>query len=135
MENQVDLFDNYSKDDLLKLLKSQAKANSELEFKANELESKATKLESKNEKLELVFIKLEQENSYLKFQIEQFKRAMYGSKKERFIASENPEQLAIPFEIDEQEVAKAVESVKEQITYERERTSKKHQGRMALPSQ
>ena len=62
MENQVDLFDNYSKEDLLKLLKSQAKANSELEFKA-------TKLESKNEKLELVFIKLEQENSYLKFQI------------------------------------------------------------------
>jgi hypothetical protein len=41
---------------------------------------------------------------------------MYGSKKERLIASENPEQLAIPFDIDEQEVTQAVESVKEQIT-------------------
>lgn len=127
MENAPDLFDNYSKDELLKLLKSQIKANSKLESKSN-------KLESKTEKLEIVATKLEQEVSYLKFQIEQFKRAMYGSKKERFIASENPEQLAIPFEIDEQEVAQAVESVKEQITYEREKASKKHQGRMALPS-
>lgn len=148
MENATDLFDNYSKEDLLKLLKSQIKVNSELESKANELESfnsklefktkklesKTNKLEFKSVKLEILATKLEQENSYLKFQIEQFKRAMYGSKKERFIASENPEQLAIPFEIDQQEVAQAVESVKEQITYEREKTSKKHQGRMALPS-
>lgn len=114
------MFDNYSKSDLLKLLISQAKV--------------VSKLESKAEKLESVNTKLEQEVSYLKFQIEQFKRAMYGSKKERFIASENPEQLAIPFEIDEQEVAVAVESVKEQITYQREKSAKKHQGRMALPS-
>ena len=113
MEKAADLFDNYSKEDLLKLLKSQTK--------------EVSKLESEN-------TKLDQENSYLKFQIEQFKRVMYGSKKERFIASENPEQLAIPFEIDEQEVAQAVESVKQQITYEREKEGKKHQGRMALPS-
>lgn len=120
MENAANLFDNYSKSDLLILLKSQTKVVSKLESKANKLES--------------VNAKLEQEVSYLKFQIEQFQRAMYGSKKERFIASENPEQLAIPFEIDEQEVADAVELVKEQITYEREKSAKKHQGRMALPS-
>jgi transposase len=148
MENAVDLFDHYSKEELLKLLKSQIKANSKLESfnselesktrklesKTNKLESFNSKLESKAEKLEIVATKLEQENSYLKFQIEQFKRAMYGSKKERFIASENPEQLAIPFEIDEQEVVAAIESVKEQITYEREKPAKNHQGRMALPS-
>ncbi|MFZ3274062.1 MAG: hypothetical protein WA143_07295 [Lutibacter sp.] len=104
----------------MKLLKSQTKA--------------VSKLESKAEKLESVNTKLEQEVSYLKFQIEQFKRAMYGSKKERFIASENPGQLAIPFEIDQQEVAAAIESVKQQITYQREKAAKKHQGRMVLPS-
>ena len=118
MENTVDLFDQYSKEELLKLLKSQMKL-------VSNLESKTKKQEFKTEKLEVVNTKLEQENSYLKFQIEQFKRAMYGSKKERFIASENPEQLAIPFEIDQQEVVAAIESVKEQITYEREKAAKK----------
>jgi transposase len=134
MENASDLFDNYSMEDLLKLLKSQVKANSKLEKYSNRLEKRSNKLEFKAEKLESVNTKLEQEVAILKFRIEQFERAMYGSKKERFIASENPEQLTIPFEIDEQEVAEAVESVKEQITYEREKSAKKHQGRMALPS-
>jgi len=109
-----DLYDNYTKEELLKLLKNQAKSIS--------------KIESSN-------TKLEQENNYLKFQIEQFKRAMYGSKKERFIASENPEQLSIPFEVDEQKVTEAVEAVVEEITYERKKAgSKNHPGRLALPS-
>jgi transposase len=105
-----------------------------LESKTNKLESKTNKLEFKAEKLESEKTKLEQEVSYLKFQIEQFKRAMYGSKKERFVASGNPEQLAIPFEVDEHEIVAAIESVKEQITYQREKAKSKHQGRMALPS-
>lgn len=78
------MFDNYAKSALLKLLKSQTKA--------------VSKLESKTEKLASVNTKLDQEVSYLKFQIEQFKRAMYGSKKERFIASENPDQFLEPTE-------------------------------------
>lgn len=112
-----DSYDNYSKEELLELLKGQQK-----------MISKIAKIESSN-------IKLEQENSYLKFQIEQFKRAMYGSKKERFIASEIPEQLSIPFEVDEQKVIDAVETVVEEITYERKKAgSKNHPGRLALPS-
>ena len=89
---------------------------------------------TKEELLELLS-KANQKNSYLKFQIEQFKRAMYGSKKERFIASENPEQLSIPFEVDEKKVTEAVETVVEEITYERKKAgSKNHPGRLALPS-
>ena len=89
---------------------------------------------SKEELLELLS-KANQENDYLKFQIEQFKRAMYGSKQERFIVSENPEQLSIPFEVDEQKVTEAVEVVVEEITYERTKAgSKNHPGRLALPS-
>ncbi|WP_394760148.1 IS66 family transposase [Flavobacterium sp.] len=109
-----DLYDNYSKNELLKLLNGQEKVISKIESNVT---------------------KLEQENSYLKFQIEQFKRAMYGSKKERFIASENPEQLSIPFEIDEQKVTEAVKAVVEEITYQRKKAgSKNHPGRLALPS-
>lgn len=89
---------------------------------------------TKDQLLELLS-KANQENSYLKFQIEQFKRAMYGSKKERFITSENTEQLSIPFEVDEQKVIEAVEAVVEEITYERKKAgSKNHPGRLALPS-
>jgi len=89
---------------------------------------------TKDQLLELLS-KSEQENSYLKFQIEQFKRAMYGSKKERFIAYENPEQLSIPFEVDEQKVTEAVEAVVEEISYKRKKAgSKNHPGRLALPS-
>jgi transposase len=114
MEEVQDLYNNYTKEQLLKLLKGQVKSNS--------------KLESSNSKLE-------QENSYLKFQIEQFKRALYGSKKERFIASENPEQLSIPFDVDEQKVTAAVEAVVEEITYKRKKAgAKNHPGRLALPS-
>jgi transposase len=110
VKEMQDSYDNYSKKELLKLLKGQQKIISKVES-------------------------LEQENSYLKFQIEQFKRAMYGSKKERFIASENPEQLSIPFEVDEQKVIEAVEAVVEEITYERKKAgSKNHPGRLALPS-
>lgn len=107
MENEFDLYENLSKSELLSLLKNQASDNA----------------------------KLEQEVSYLKFQIAQFKRAFFGSKSERFISNSNAEQLTLPFEVDEQEVLVEVEKVVEQISYEREKQSKKnHPGRLALPS-
>lgn len=52
MEKAVDLIDNYSKEELLKLLKSQAKVVCELESKAYKLESFNSELESKTKKLE-----------------------------------------------------------------------------------
>lgn len=107
MESEFDLYENLSKSELLSLLKNQASDNA----------------------------KLEQEVSYLKFQIAQFKRAFFGSKSERFISNLNAEQLTLPFEVDEQEVLVEVEKVLEQISYEREKQSKKnHPGRLALPS-
>ncbi len=124
MKNELE---NLSKEALLQLLSSRDSEIKSLSKQNNSLSKQNSSLSQKNSSLS-------QEVDLLKFQLEQFKRAMYGSKKERFIASENPEQLPIPFEVDENEVAQAVEAVKEQITYERQKSAKKHQGRMALPS-
>jgi transposase len=70
-----------------------------------------------------------------KFQIDQLRRMIYGSKRERFVSEIDSRQLAIEFEpktkeIDE-EVKKERESIR--IEYERKKPRKKHNGRMALP--
>jgi len=128
MKSTIDIYDNYSKEELLKLLKDQSKASTRLESKANKLESKTTKLESEK-------LKLEQEVSYLKFQIAQFERAIYGSKKERFSPSDKPDQLVIPFETNGRQIEQDVEHAVEQITYKRKKAGKtQHPGRLALPS-
>jgi transposase len=121
VKNILSDIENISKTDLIELLKNQAYEN--------------VKLEDKNVKLELHSKELESKIADLTFQLEQFKRAMFGSKRERFIASENVEQLPIPFEVDQKQVLEAVEKVVEQITYERTKAkAKNHPGRLELPS-
>lgn len=128
MGNTLETYDNYTREALLGLLGDQVKSNSKLE-------SNNTKLESKTAKLEIQTTKLKEEVTDLKLQIDQFRRAMYGSKRERFIAAENPEQLSLPFDIDAQKVAQAVEAVVEEVTYQRKKAgAKNHPGRLALPS-
>ena len=128
MGNTLEIYGNYTREALLELLGDQVKSNSKLE-------SNNTKLESKTAKLEIQTIKLKEEVTDLKHQIDQFRRAMYGSKSERFIAAENPEQLLLPFDIDEQKVAQAIEAVVEEVTYQRKKAgAKNHPGRLALPS-
>lgn len=149
MENGFDLYSNLPKNELLSLLKSHVQTNAKLETNISKLESHNSKLETNNSKLESHNSKLEsktselesqvnkldQEVSYLKFQIEQFKRAMYGSKSERFISNTNQEQLSLPFEVDEQQVLEEVQKVVEQISYEREKKRREnHPGRLTLPS-
>ena len=142
MKNESNLYDNFAKSELLSLLENQTKLNFKLEANNSKLEVDNSKLEANNSKLEvdntnlvIEITKLEQKVSYLKFQIEQYKRAIFGSKSERFISESNTEQLTLPFEMDEQEILQEVEKVVEQISYEREKPSKKeHPGRLALPS-
>ena len=90
--------------------------------------------EDKIKKQEQELEKYSQEIKYLKHQIEQYKRILFGTKSERFLSNEILNQLTLPFEINQEEVAQEVEKVKETITYEREKTTKKHPGRMVLPS-
>lgn len=142
MENGFDLYRDLSNSELLSVLKNLDMTSLKLESDKVKLESDKLKLESVNlslesdkVKLESDKTKLEQEVSYLKFQLEQFKRAMFGSKSERFISNSNPEQLALAFDVDQQAVLEELEKVVEQISYEREKPSRKpHPGRLTLPS-
>lgn len=69
----------------------------------------------------------------LEFQVKDLQRLIYGSTRERFISEVHPSQLALGLGVDPEQVAAAVEAAKEEITYERRKAGKKHQGRMALP--
>ncbi|MHB1178231.1 MAG: IS66 family transposase [Daejeonella sp.] len=74
---------------------------------------------------------LQEENAYLKHQVELFKRMQFGQKRERFEG--DPAQGVLPFEAPAEDVAKQEEEVKEQITYTRKKQSA-HTGRAALPA-
>jgi transposase len=68
----------------------------------------------------------------LQFQIEQYKRILFGAKRERFIAEVNPEQLVLPLEIEQEKI---VEEVSQKIEYTRKKSKKEnHPGRLPLPS-
>ena len=72
----------------------------------------------------------------LKFQVEEFQRLLFGSKRERFISFKDPLQMAIEFEPKALEIAVAVaEEIKKiKIEYERAKPKKAHVGRLLLPS-
>ena len=54
---------------------------------------------------------------------------MFGAKRKRFIQENNPQQLALPFEVETLEEIPQTEK----IEYTREKLKKKHPGRVALP--
>lgn len=68
----------------------------------------------------------------LQFQIDQFKRLMYGAKRERFIPEQNPDQLSLPFEVKQEEDQE--QTVQEKVSYTRTKVSREnHPGRLPLP--
>ncbi|TDB57195.1 IS66 family transposase [Arundinibacter roseus] len=73
---------------------------------------------------------LEEENAYLKSQLEMYKRMQFGQKRERFEG--DPAQIALPFEAAVEQIAVQEEILKEKIGYVRKRPN--HKGRAALPS-
>ena len=87
-------------------------------------------LEKKAEGFEQKTKSLEEENAWLKYQVEQLKRFAFGQKRERFEkAPDNLPQL--PFETEPEVKEQIEEETTEKITYERKKT--KHPGRQALP--
>ncbi|MDP3642566.1 MAG: IS66 family transposase [Bacteroidota bacterium] len=80
--------------------------------------------------------KLTADYNAAKFQIEQMRRMIFGSKRERFESVTDSHQLALEFEPRAVEIAEAVKLEREQIrvTYLRKKPKKEHPGRMALPS-
>lgn len=72
---------------------------------------------------------LRQENAFLKEELAQLKRMIFGSKKERFIPADNTQQSL--FEMEDPEES----SEEEQISYTRQKPDKKHNAkRLALPA-
>lgn len=89
------------------------------------------KLESEKEELLKASKKMEVRLTEMEFQIEQMKRMLYGSKKERFIKNIDENQMELPFDVEEEQES---EKQQETITYVRQKAKRvNHPGRMALP--
>jgi len=71
-----------------------------------------------------------------KFQNEQLRRMIFGSKRERFVPTMDSNQLTLDFEPKTAEIEEAVKAEREliRVAYERKKTKKPHPGRLALPS-
>lgn len=111
-----EVLNKLSKNELIALLKEQKSKSSTLGKSALDFEKK-----TKN---------LEQENVWLKYQVEQLKRFAFGQKRERF--EKAPDNLPkLPFEIEESVKEQIEQVTTEKITYERKK--KKHPGRQPLP--
>jgi transposase len=66
----------------------------------------------------------------LKFELAQLKRMIFGTKRERFIPQSPPEQLSLAFDSEEEA---AVPTLKETVTYTRNKPQKKQPKRQPLP--
>jgi transposase len=99
---------------------------------SNTITQKNVEITQKNVEITQKNVEIER----LSFQIEEFKRLIFGSKRERFISDKNPLQLAIEFEPKALEIAQAaIEEIKKiKIEYERAKPKKAHVGRLLLPS-
>ena len=71
-----------------------------------------------------------------RFQNDQLRRMIFGSKRERFVPEIGSQQLSLEFEPKAAEIAEAVKAEREliRIAYQRKKPKKEHHGRMALPS-
>ena len=84
-----------------------------------------------------VIVRLTADLEMAKFQNDQLKRMIFGSKRERFIPTTvDSQQLALEFEPKAAEIETAVKAERELILveYARKKVEKEHPGRMALPS-
>ena len=69
------------------------------------------------------------QNAALRHELEQLKRLIFGSKQERFVPAQPPEQLSL--ELDAEAAKQPTDQATETITYQRRKKS--HPGRTALP--
>lgn len=106
--------ENLSKKELLVLLSQEGSKSKILQTKKQEIQAKY---------------------NALKFELDNLKRLVFGTKRERFIASNNPYQTELPFKTiaDIQKEAQVVAPV-EKITYERKKKVKRPVGSLNLPS-
>lgn len=80
--------------------------------------------------------KLTADLGYANFQVQQMRRLIFGSKRERFIPAANTLQMRLDFEPRAAEIEEAVKQEREtiRISYTRSKQNKKHQGRLDFPA-
>lgn len=105
--------ENLTKEELIALLSVRQKQEKEIK-----------NLEHQNDHLQ-------QENLYLKLQVEKLKRLAFAQKRERFEG--DPNQILLPFELAEPEQKELEEQAAEKISYERKKRASSHSGRQPLP--
>ncbi len=93
-------------------MNDQQKNNS---FSTNSLKAENAVLERNLAERDSVIAKLTSDNESYKFQIEQLRRMIFGSKRERFDSAIDSHQLALEFEPKALEIAEAVKLEREQI--------------------
>jgi len=105
-------------------------------FSTNSLKARITLLEQNLAEKELAISKLTTDLDAARFQNDQLRRMIFGSKRERFESVIDSHQLALDFEPKAVEIEEAVKLEREliRVAYERKKTKKEHHGRMALPS-
>ncbi len=80
--------------------------------------------------------KISADNNELQFKIDELKRLIYGSKRERFVPTQDVRQLNLEFEPKAAEIDEEVKAEREaiRISYERNKPKKKPQARVTLSS-
>jgi transposase len=106
-----------SKEELIALINAK---DSQINSQASQLDLQTSKINTQTSKI-----------NTLEFQLKELRRLIFGTKRERFIAAENPFQQKLPFEeIQEQE---KVEVETEEVKFNRKKKENNHQGRLSLP--
>lgn len=114
-------------------MNDQQKNNS---FLTDSLKAKIAILENKLADKDSAINKLTTDLDAARFQNEQLRRMIFGSKRERFESKIDFNQLALEFEPKAAEITEAVKTEREliRVAYERKKPKKEHHGRLALPS-
>jgi len=109
------------------------KNNQDLNESFHGISNNFDRVEKEKQQLEIQYQQILQQNTYLSFQIEQYRRLLHGSKRERFISNEVVNQMILPFEEVQPEPAAPVEQETTTVEYQRKRYTKPHPGRAKLP--
>lgn len=107
-------------------------AHGELLEEAQKLQGQTILLKEQTLQEQDYIKRLESEIADIRFQLDQYKRMIFASKRERFVNSAGENQLTLPFEVGED---KSPEKDQQVISYVKSKNKKKeHPGRLPLPS-